>query len=503
MPAAPSPSPQGGTAAVAVVRLFICAVRAVAPLSVLLVVLCLVSWVASIRVALLDAVPTVAKLAAAAEAAFFWWFQWRFAQLNRRTQPPPISTAARRQLVEKTVAASCDHREFVSGWFRSAPFEAIGTGNAHEWAAWSLTGRPVHELTSEEHKEATAAVEAFGLAPFMREGYNHELKGRAIRINLDTMGAMHRPIASYVVTSFFAVAALHFSLRRLGFSRRRAGALLYWHRPSARSAAAASAGPTRRPIVLLHGIGLGLLPYIYMLKQLIASEHGQGSAIFCPEFPHISQHLLPAGGRPPASPQATAESIRTMLSRHGVGAIGSGAGSGATFVAHSFGSVVFSWLLKQADAAAMQELIANVLLLEPVSMGLQEPDVAYNFLYRPPTGAVQHFFKYFVCSELGISNVLHRHFWWYENVLWHDDVPQRLRRADAFKVLLAADDSIVNVDKVVRLFNDTGLFTPAGDSGGVEEPWADVTVLPGLQHAQMCADTNAVATVVRLIGRLT
>ena len=41
-----------------------------------------------------------------------------------------------------------------------------------------------------------------------------------------------------------------------------------------------------------------------------------------------------------------------------------------------------------------------------------EPDVAYNFLYRPPANSLQSVFKYFVAAEIGIANTLHRHFWW-------------------------------------------------------------------------------------------
>ena len=46
---------------------------------------------------------------------------------------------------------------------------------------------------------------------------------------------------------------------------------------------------------------------------------------------------------------------------------------------------------------------AAVLLLDPVAIGLQEPDVCFNFLYKPvdPRSAIHVFFRYFVSSELG------------------------------------------------------------------------------------------------------
>lgn len=74
------------------------------------------------------------------------------------------------------------------------------------------------------------------------------------------------------------------------------------------------------------------------------------------------------------------------------------------FIGHSFGSVVVSWMIASAP-----ECVESVLLLDPVSLMLQEPDVAHNFLYREPglgSPAVQTFFKYFVATELHVRAML-------------------------------------------------------------------------------------------------
>ena len=47
-----------------------------------------------------------------------------------------------------------------------------------------------------------------------------------------------------------------------------------------------------------------------------------------------------------------------------------------------------------------------------------------------------------VASELHIANTLHRHFWWYESVLWLEGLPARLRGPARFKVVLAQDDVV-------------------------------------------------------------
>jgi pimeloyl-ACP methyl ester carboxylesterase len=75
----------------------------------------------------------------------------------------------------------------------------------------------------------------------------------------------------------------------------------------------------------------------------------------------------------------------------------------ACFIGHSFGSIVVSWLVTNVP-----ECVGSILLLDPVSLMLQEPDVAHNFLYRSTDqgSLVQAFFKYFVATELHVRTIL-------------------------------------------------------------------------------------------------
>lgn len=94
-------------------------------------------------------------------------------------------------------------------------------------------------------------------------------------------------------------------------------------------------------------------------------------------------------------------------------------------------------------------------------------DLCYNFVYRPCT-TVRHIFqfkpivtdthfscqgmhliiKYFVGGELGVANVLQRHFDWTSNALWYDEIPNaRDRRRTMF--FLGGKDDIICAD--VRL----------------------------------------------------
>ena len=152
----------------------------------------------------------------------------------------------------------------------------------------------------------------------------------------------------------------------------------------------------------------------------------------------------------------------------------------ACFIGHSFGSIVMTWLVVNDP-----QIVGSMLLLDPVSVMLQEPDIAHNFLYREPEqgSVVQAFFKYFVATELHIANTLHRHFWWFENVLWLDDLPERLRRPETFKVMLAGGDEIVNVPLVTEHLKT---WRPAGAKGKADTAMAvELVIKPDLDHAEV------------------
>lgn len=87
---------------------------------------------------------------------------------------------------------------------------------------------------------------------------------------------------------------------------------------------------------------------------------------------------------------------------------------------HSFGSIVAGWA-----AAAFPQHVQQLILIDPVCLLLCFPDVAVNFLYRPPSSnIIEHTIRGLVdpSSEITVSHALRRHFWWYQNVLWLQDV---------------------------------------------------------------------------------
>merc|ERR1740139_1022341 len=93
----------------------------------------------------------------------------------------------------------------------------------------------------------------------------------------------------------------------------------------------------------------------------------------------------------------------------------------AHFMGHSFGSVVVAWMVKHAP-----KRVLAATFIDPVCFMLAKPDVAYNFMYRRPDTPVKLLFHYFVCTELYIAHSLARNFFWYQCILWPEEIEQSI-----------------------------------------------------------------------------
>ena len=62
--------------------------------------------------------------------------------------------------------------------------------------------------------------------------------------------------------------------------------------------------------------------------------------------------------------------------------------------------------------------------MDPVTFCLWEGDVCYNFVYRKCTTGVELVVRYFAGMELGIANLIQRHFDWMSNTLWFEEIPE-------------------------------------------------------------------------------
>jgi pimeloyl-ACP methyl ester carboxylesterase len=199
----------------------------------------------------------------------------------------------------------------------------------------------------------------------------------------------------------------------------------YWYRPHR--------SPTKLPILFIHGIGIGLLPYIPFLRDLVQQD---------PDVGILAIEILPICMRitaPPLDRDAMCAAITRILHAHGLHRV--------VLAGHSYGTAVSAHLLRRqwdsvnpqrttttqthestneyhnGDAAAgSSDLIAATLLIDPIPFLLHYPAVAYNFVYRQPRHANEWQLWYFASREPDTARALSRHFFWFECILFREDV---------------------------------------------------------------------------------
>ncbi|CAM9755148.1 unnamed protein product, partial [Discosporangium mesarthrocarpum] len=161
------------------------------------------------------------------------------------------------------------------------------------------------------------------------------------------------------------------------------------------------------PIVFFHGVSPGLFAYIKVVWKTCMDR----TAIIV-ETPSISMKLHLLRGHSPLTEEGLVETVDGIMERHGI--------NRALFFGHSFGSIPVAWMSRHRPKA-----VAQVALLDPVCLLLFLPDVARTFLYPEdfttlPT--VEKLVRNMVSKETGIAHTLRRHFWWYQNILWPEDL---------------------------------------------------------------------------------
>lgn len=285
--------------------------------------------------------------------------------------------------------------------------------------------------------------------------------------------------------------------------------LPYWYRPH-RSA-------TKLPILFIHGIGIGILPYVPFLREIAAQDPDVG--ILAIEILPISMHIT----APPLARDAMCAAITRILNAHGLRRV--------VLAGHSYGTVISAHLLRRQWGSvdppssplttlhgngnhvtgddSNDGLIAAVLLMDPVPFLLHYPAVAYNFVYREPRRANEWQLWYFASRDADTARALSRHFFWFDCIFFREDVlgatsgggctaegsKQTGRRPMPFTVSLAGRDQIVDA-RAVRAYL-TGSKDSEGDGqggsggeGGADRPfsrWAqdglEVLYFPELDHA--------------------
>lgn len=344
-------------------------------------------------------------------------------------------------------------RERLRSWFFFAPIEDIYEDNVREWLAWAFAGRNLQD--AKEDKECCQLIDE-GLEmvklrlnwPNVKPGFNPKV--RAIRLTLDPIRVMSRPLGFYVVTNYVTYATIAWLYAMHGFRFERSGRCDFLVK---KPVPGTSSSKRSLPIVFLHGLGIGLGQYIPMLTQL--SRHKDGVVILLQ--PHISTAIFSSKFLDPPGKDEQAQATISILQKHKM--------ERCTTLSHSNGTMVLGWLLRTAP-----EMFQRNILVDPVSFCMWEGSVCYSFIHRRWASGVEALLGYFVGRELGIAHTIGRSFIWFDMILWTEEFPS-LNPKD-LHIIFAEKDLLVDVPGSVKYLQNSGVSDDC------------ISVLRNYQHGQ-------------------
>lgn len=368
------------------------------------------------------------------------------------------------QLDQAALVTLLEHL-LLPGWARNSPVVA------EQLRAWAATLGHALGLPHDDSTSATTAA-ASGVA----EGVSGSSK-KVLAPCADPLVMAYRPLLFYLLTESVA-AASHVALSALRFgsaSTPRSTATVYdshsssspspTSSPRASTASGSKAG-SRSPdadeaevVVFLHGIGLGLAPYVPFLARL-AERAGRGRRVVAVQFKHVSMRLTSVI----PSPQEIAADVIEYLQAQGITKV--------SIVAHSYGTLVASSLNKQAPS-----LVARLTLVDPVCFGMFLPNLVRNTMYpneaaRAATATaaasvadeprvaqqagdatlakptpwwapiLRHLLKGLVVAEFHCSVALRRKMQWAQVNMWPSELPP------GSTIVLSGRDNLVPVQEV-------------------------------------------------------
>ncbi|KAI8982942.1 Alpha/Beta hydrolase protein [Trametes punicea] len=389
---------------------------------------------------------------------------------------PPLPDREERKTLFKKCFERVRDSQKAYGWFFSSPPDGIKRENVVEWLLWAIFGTHREGLKDEWIDELQGYLQKMEelLGRKIDEGWDQTI--RCMKVTLDPVDMIHRPLLWYlIVATVDTITAIQ--MKNCGFHHYTSSHcascfpprtftafsnnaphpdLVYWLRPHKSS--------TKDPILFLHGIGIGLWPYVPFFADLVEADPDVG--IIAIENLSISMRI----SRPPLSRAEMLEALLELLDAHEIERV--------VVVAHSYGTVVAAHMLRDPQ---MCPRVSAWLLVDPVPFLLHLPSVAYNFVYRPPRTANEWQLWYFASRDPDIARALARHFFWSENILWKEDLAGK-----DVAVVLCGKDQIVDAAEVRRY------LTGEGDSE-IKFRWKndglEVLYYPDLDHS-MVFDTK-------------
>ncbi|KAG6857105.1 hypothetical protein H0H87_009666 [Tephrocybe sp. NHM501043] len=352
-----------------------------------------------------------------------------------------------------------DFRNALRPWFGNAIWSSIKLHHAQQWLYWSIYNADMPPYESLSVSQQAVLASALDLLQkrcgcVFKEGSNGSIK--TMRMTLDRVNITWRPFTFYL-----ALYLINLSLKKW-FQ-------LFWHvrigyhdglEYLIRTPKHWDPVTGPRPLVFIHGLGMGLFQYSVVLQHLM--RHFSDRPFLVLLQPQISQHIFHPRFLKPMTRYETAERLAILFAHLGwvhhniedytdseeekeiAHSLVGKRKRGVTMLSHSNGSYVHAWMLK-----GHQKMIGRSCFVDPVTFCSWE-------------------------GELGVANLLARHFDWASNTLWFEDIPDACDPNKAF-FLLGGQDTIIRSERVKRYLTSHGVkqglwFDPTGTHGQALRP---------------------------------
>jgi len=306
------------------------------------------------------------------------------------------------------------------------PGQWLRRGNVEDWLAhYFFRGSVPADLGPSERDElrkmTTRVLEHLGL-PDLPEGHNSKVKTH--RLMSDPLPYLHRPLFMYALNVMVLPLLTSQVMPRLGFVHERVGGLCYWHRKPQSCNWDIAAGK-KLPLILVHGLGVGLVSYYFFIGWL---SQNYSYDIYVPELPFLAS-------RPYENIPSAREVVAQLQSMLTIDGHRSG-----YFVGHSYGCVVVGWMQKFSSC------VQCLTLMEPALFLIMHSDtILGRILYGQPKTCLELFYRYFVFRELFTVNLLCRNFFWEQSTLYPEEVSVPML------IQLASDDAVIASRSVRRI----------------------------------------------------
>ncbi|KXZ52317.1 hypothetical protein GPECTOR_10g949 [Gonium pectorale] len=374
---------------------------------------------------------------------------------------------------QPAISKYIDVVDMVSRWHWGVPAAQLTRGNVADLLCYGFFYRSQQQLAAEGMghlpDQLVSEIEAAWGVKF-REGPYTPLP---MMTHLwEPVRCFYRPLFFYAGVELL-ILLKHVMMLAAGFRAHMHSGMRYYTyglpAPTAGGAANALRSPGGRgrrqaaataPVLFLHGVGLGILPYLNFLLRLSSL----GRPVVAVEVRHLSMR---ACWEVPEEDEVVAR-VFGALQRHGVQQV--------HVAAHSYGTFMASRLVQ-----LHKPTVASLTLLDPVCFVMFSGKLIYNFVYRSPLKGAS-LLTWFIARDMAHSVSVSRRFYWSLLNLWPDQLP------DHTMVALSAQDELVPVQEVLTMLE--------------AHPATRVLMHPTHRHADFIKDLPWQARMVQEVAEL-